>query len=185
MKIQKRHIVLAALVLALGAAVYLNWQFNDNSDMLSVNTAKQLGEATYVNNELNDATEDEVISTLGNLTQEQQNYFSTAKTNRKQSQDEVLDIAKEVLQLAEATEEAKKEAAEQISKIEDYMLCQSNIESTLKAKGFSECLCFLSDEGCNVIVLEKEMKDNSPLIIKDIVTSQIEISFDDIKIIQK
>ena len=26
MKIQKRHILMASLVLALGAAVYLNWQ---------------------------------------------------------------------------------------------------------------------------------------------------------------
>ena len=29
----KRQLVLAALVVALGAAVYLNWQFSDNRDL--------------------------------------------------------------------------------------------------------------------------------------------------------
>ena len=34
----KRQLVLAALVVALGAAVYLNWQFSDNRDLLATNT---------------------------------------------------------------------------------------------------------------------------------------------------
>ena len=50
----KRQLVLAALVVALGAAVYLNWQFSDNRDLLATNTItssqKELGEAQYVNN---------------------------------------------------------------------------------------------------------------------------------------
>ena len=50
----KRQLVLAALVVALGAAVYLNWQFSDNRDLLATNTVtssqKELGEAQYVNN---------------------------------------------------------------------------------------------------------------------------------------
>lgn len=48
----KRQLVLAALVVALGAAVYLNWQFSDNRDLLATNTVtssqKELGEAQYV-----------------------------------------------------------------------------------------------------------------------------------------
>ena len=54
MKFGKRQLVLAALVVALGAAVYLNWQFSDNSDLLAANTTvesgKELGEAEFVNN---------------------------------------------------------------------------------------------------------------------------------------
>ena len=34
----KRQLVLAALVAALGAAVYLNWKFSDNLDLLANNT---------------------------------------------------------------------------------------------------------------------------------------------------
>ena len=43
MKFGKRQLVLAALVVALGAAVYLNWQFSDNSDLLAANTTVESG----------------------------------------------------------------------------------------------------------------------------------------------
>ena len=58
MKIQKRHVLMASLVLALGAAVYLNWQFTGNSDMLSVDASKKLGEAQYVNGDITDETQE-------------------------------------------------------------------------------------------------------------------------------
>ena len=48
MGIGKRQILLAALVLALGAAVFLNWQFSDNNELIAtnmVNSTKELGEA--------------------------------------------------------------------------------------------------------------------------------------------
>ena len=39
MKFGKRQLVLAALVVALGAAVYLNWQFAGNEELLTVTTS--------------------------------------------------------------------------------------------------------------------------------------------------
>ena len=174
-KIKKRHIVLAALVLALGAAVYLNWQLGstDSSKLKQVDSA--LGEATYVSNN---------TSTADQKSNSKDDYFSKAKTERTKSQDEVLDIAKEVLQLSESSDEAKKEAVDKSDTIQKRILNQTNIEQTLLAKGFSKCLCFLSDEGCNVIVLKKEMNESSPLVIKDAVTSQVNLDFDDIKIVE-
>ena len=52
MGIGKRQLVLAALVVALGAAVYLNWQFSGDNQLLATNTVtsqKELGEAQLVN----------------------------------------------------------------------------------------------------------------------------------------
>ncbi|MFQ7027140.1 MAG: hypothetical protein ACLRRA_09410 [Acutalibacteraceae bacterium] len=46
MAIRKRQLVLAALVVALGAAVYLNWQFGGNSKIVDAGTSvsdKELG----------------------------------------------------------------------------------------------------------------------------------------------
>ena len=179
MKIKKRHIALAALVVALGAAVYLNWQYAD-SGVSVLPTAKELGSATYVNADVK-ATEDEVRSTSQS---QSTSYFAKAKTDRQQAQDEAVSLAKEVLTLTESDDEAKREAAEQLSKLEDRFLAQNNIEGVLKAKGFSECVCYLSDEGCSVAVLSTELKDNSPLIIKDAVQSQYEIDFNDITIVE-
>ena len=51
MAIRKRQLVLAALVVALGAAVYLNWQFGGNSQIVDAGTSvsdKELGAAQLV-----------------------------------------------------------------------------------------------------------------------------------------
>lgn len=209
MKIQKRHILMASLVLALGAAVYLNWQFTGNSDMLSVDASKKLGEAQYVNGDITDATQEAGIfdSIFGDddkstdsteettegenttavkaeLTEEQISYFSTVRTDREQTQSKVLEDAKEVLSLSENSEEAKEEAAESVSQLEKLILAQSNIENLLKAKGFTDVVCFISDEGCNVVVASQNMDDNGSLLVKDAVMSQLDMGSEQIKIIQ-
>lgn len=210
MKIQKRHILMASLVLALGAAVYLNWQFTGNSDMLSVDASKKLGEAKYVNGDITDETQEagifdsifggdddkstdsteettegeDTTAVKAELTEEQISYFSTVRTDREQTQSKVLEDAKEVLSLSENSEEAKEESAESVSQLEKLILAQSNIENLLKAKGFTDVVCFISDEGCNVVVASQNMDDNGSLLVKDAVMSQLDMSSEQIKIIQ-
>lgn len=209
MKIQKRHVLMASLVLALGAAVYLNWQFTGNSDMLSVDASKKLGEAQYVNGDITDETQEagifdsifgdddkstesaeettegeDTTAVKAELTEEQISYFSTVRTDREQTQSKVLEDAKEVLSLSENSEEAKEEAAESVSQLEKLILAQSNIENLLKAKGFTDVVCFISDEGCNVVVASQNMDDNSSLLVKDAVMSQLDMGSEQIKVIQ-
>lgn len=210
MKIQKRHILMASLVLALGAAVYLNWQFTGNSDMLSVDASKKLGEAQYVNGDITDETQEagifdsifggdddkstesteettegeDTTAVKAELTEEQISYFSTVRTDREQTQSKVLEDAKEVLSLSENSEEAKEEAAESVSQLEKLILAQSNIENLLKAKGFTDVVCFISDEGCNVVVASQNMDDSGSLLVKDAVMSQLDMGSEQIKIIQ-
>jgi len=210
MKIQKRHILMASLVLALGAAVYLNWQFTGNSDMLSVDASKKLGEAQYVNGDITDETQEagifdsifggdddkstdsteettegeDTTAVKAELTEEQISYFSTVRTDREQTQSKVLEDAKEVLSLSENSEEAKEESAESVSQLEKLILAQSNIENLLKAKGFTDVVCFISDEGCNVVVASQNMDDNGSLLVKDAVMSQLDMGSEQIKIIQ-
>ena len=118
------------------------------------------------------------------LTEEQISYFSTVRTDREQTQSKVLEDAKEVLSLSENSEEAKEEAAESVSQLEKLILAQSNIENLLKAKGFTDVVCFISDEGCNVVVASQNMDDNSSLLVKDAVMSQLDMGSEQIKIIQ-
>lgn len=52
MGFKKRQLVLAALVVSLGAAVYLNWQFSGTPDIIATNASqsdKELGAAALVN----------------------------------------------------------------------------------------------------------------------------------------
>ena len=177
MKIQKKHILGAALLLALGAAVYINWQFSGSSAVKP--TAKELGAATYVSRDAK-ATEDETKRSE----QDPKEKIAKMRTERSQAQDKALDSAKNILSLSDSSDKAKEEAARQAGVIEKRILTQSNIENILTAKGFTDVLCFISDSGCTVSVKAEEMEKDSPLIIKDAVMSQIDMDFNDIVIVE-
>lgn len=177
MKIQKKHILIAALILALGAAVFINWQFSGSSVVKP--TAKELGAATYVSRDAK-ATADE--ADVGKLSPQEK--IAMIRTERSQAQDKALDSAKNILSLSDSSDKAKEEAARQAGVIERRIMEQSNIESILITKGFTDVLCYLSDSGCTVSVKADEIEKDSPLIIKDAVMSQADIDFNDIVIVE-
>ena len=178
MKIKKQHVLAGALVLALGAAVYLNWQFSGTP--LIASTSKELGSATYVSNDAT-ATVDEAKTTSNEMTPEAK--LAQARTDRTQAQDSALESAQNILSLSDSSDEAKEEAVKAANTIEQRILAQSNIEGILTAKGFPSAICYLSDSGCTVTVLKSELNDNSPIIIKEAVISQTEVEFNNIVII--
>lgn len=188
MKFKKRHIVLASLVLALSLAVFLNWHLSSDVSVTATETGRELGVATYVNSSLSSSDDETQVSTSGsdssaNLSDEQIEYFASSRAERQRTQDSMLELAKQVLELADSSDEAKEEAAEQLSALEERILNQNRIETTLKAKGFSDCLCCLNDFSCTIIVPDNELKDNSALVIKDCVDEVVDISFENISIV--
>lgn len=202
MKFGKRQLVLAALVVALGAAVYLNWQFSDNSDLLAANTTvesgKELGEAEFVNNNtassLTSGTEentssspadgDSSSSSASNISSSAEQYFAQAKVSRQQARDDAVDSLEEIIDSVQSSESAKAEAVKQAAEIAKNIEQESNIENLIKAKGFAECLAFIQNGECSVVVSSTGLLDNEAITIKDIVAGQSGISYDKIKIVE-
>lgn len=194
MGLGKRQILLAALVLALGAAVYLNWQFSDNSDLIAtnvVNSTKELGEAKYVNNsvqpqdEVSSDNKDKDEKTSGEevkANNESNEFFAQAKLNRQKARDEATDMVKDILNDIKSSEEAKGEAIKQAADIAKNIQQEANIESLVRAKGFEDCLAFIQNGECSVVVNSGSLNENSAIVVKDIVSGQAGISFDKIKI---
>ena len=178
MKFQKKHIVLAALVLALGTAVYVNWQFTGNNTNV---TSKELGSASYVNATVASTT-DEAVQTSA-LTKEQQNYFSTERTKRQETQDEILEKAQESFDIENVSEEDMSKAQKSVEQMLKNFTIQDSIESIIKAKGFTDCLCYISDSGVTIIVPDTELNDTSALVIDDAVTSHYKVSYENISIV--
>ena len=52
----------------------------------------------------------------------------------------------------------------------------------LTAKGFSDCVCSISDESVTIIVPDNDMKENSSLIIKDVVSEVCKASFENFSV---
>ncbi len=185
MKFKKHHIVLAALIAALSGAVFLNWQLSDKTDISVSKLTKELGAATYVNSNI--STEDEVSSDVysnPNLSDEQAEYFAASRSKRQDSYDEAVSLATEVLKLSESSDEAKEEASEQLSSLENALVTQQRIETILRAKGFSDCVCCLSETSCTVIIPANEMNESSPLVIRDCVVENTGLPFENISIVE-
>lgn len=180
MKVKRKHVVLASLVLALGTAVYVNWNLSQPPD---VSTKRELGKATYVNSNVVATVDEPRISSTGKLTKEQQNYFANARLSRDKIYDETRAVAMEALSLSESDEDTKESALNQLSQLEEILLNQNSVENILMAKGFADCVCTLSDGSASVIVPESNLTDNSLLIIKDAVAKVCSIPFENISVI--
>lgn len=189
MSLGKRQIVLASLVMALGAAVYLNWQFSDSNNLMATNyleSAKELGEARYVNNMQTESesslSEKSVKSSNAEVSENKGDYFSQANANRQKARDEATDMVKEILNDIKSSEQAKAEAVKQAADIAKNIQQESNIESLVKSKGFDNCIAFIQNGECSVVVSSNEFDESSAITIKDIVSGQAGIPFDKIKI---
>lgn len=178
MKSKKKYIVFASLVLALSAAVYINWQL---SGAKTPKSAKELGAASYVSATAS-ASDDEVQQTAA-LSNESKSYFSAERTKRQATQDKIIDDAKEIFNLESSSDADKSEAEKNVEELLKTFTIQDSIENIVKAKGFSECLCYISDQGVSVIVPKSQLDDTSVLIIDDAVVTHYEVDYDDISVI--
>ncbi|MFR5876482.1 MAG: SpoIIIAH-like family protein [Eubacterium sp.] len=182
-KARKTRISVAAFVLLLGIGVMGNWYY-ENTDLSSkieplINSSqtKTLGEAEYV-----DATTE--ISTEAKSSENE--YFSSARVERQTARDESLDKLQSIIDSTEESDEAQKDAAEQIAKISSYISIENKIETLVTAKGVNNCLAVISDDGSrvDVIVDVDELSDSVILQIKEIAIEQLGCSFEDVSIIQ-
>ena len=173
-KSAKSAVVIVA-VLLIGLAVYLNYRwFYDPIDSLGYgdnNMDNNSGESAETGNETEGADEN--------------NYFTSTALIRQQSRDEAIDVLKLVSDNEEASEEAKAEAAEKISKIAVDIQNETNIETLVKAKGFEECVAVISDGSVSVIVKAEELRANQAAQILTIVYETTGISPENVSIISK
>ena len=166
--------VAVAAVLLIGLAVYLNYRwFYDPIDSLGY------GE----NNMENNYSDSEQVG--ADTSSGENNYFTSTALSREQSRDEAIDVLKLVTENAEASEEAKAEAAAKISKIAVDMQNEANIENLVKAKGFEECVAIISDDAVSVIVKADSLQANEAAQILSIVYETTGVNPLNVSIINK
>ena len=191
MTMGKRQLVLAALIVALGAAVQLNWQFSGNNQLLATNavtstSGRELGEAQLVDGSaVSGAPKTSVSGSSAVQTNASaETYFSEARLSRQKARDQSVELLEKTLADVKSNDSAKKEAVTEAATIAQNTLRESNIENLIKAKGFSDCVAFLQNSECSVVVRIKDSSQNNAIVIKDIVAGQANVAYDKIKIIE-
>jgi stage III sporulation protein AH len=161
MIIGKKQIVLASLVLILGIAIYLNWQFANSDDALGV--ADILGgnstgsQATY--------GEAELVNT-------DDNYFANARLEKQKTRDAATETLAGLLEKTDLSAEEKASATAQALQTAQLMESETTIENLVKAKGFEDCIAYLDSENAKVVVKSEELDAAQAAQIKDIIVSE-------------
>ena len=179
MKIQwkknwKRPAVVLAVLVLVGASVYLNWRYADNV----AETDKILGQATLVNENgegvsvTNDAAEND--------------YFATARLSRKQARDSAISMLQEAEIGENATEDVCNEASQTLQVLAGYTVAESQIENLVTAKGYADCVVFMGSDSCSVVVAsgEEGLTATDVARIKDIVINETQYTAGQIKIME-
>ncbi|MBE6733590.1 MAG: SpoIIIAH-like family protein [Ruminococcaceae bacterium] len=164
--IGKKHIALVVMVLALGAAVWLNMKFSSD---------KYLGEAKYVN-----SNNDTAIETAAKV---ETDYFAEAKKEREKALKEATELVEETLKSSTLTDADKKEALNTTKQLATRIENEVNIETLLKAKGFEKAVAVIGEKSVNIIVKSDGLTTAQTLQIQDIVTEETKIPLSNIKIV--
>lgn len=205
MKIWKRNAVVAAIVLFVCVAVYLNWSYDQsssvNGDVSQPVAEKTLGEAALVNAEgqlkledsvgasAQDGADKETLAqdalTEGDLAAGSASYFDTARLNREEARDSALAILQETVSDPEADEDAVATASESIAAMASATLAESQIESLINAKGYADCVAFIGESSVSVVVstANGDLQASDIAKITDIVCGETEFSASDVKVI--
>ena len=191
MNVWKRNAVVAAVVLFVCGAVYLNWSYQKGQ---SEEAGKTLGEAELVSMQSADPllktspapSAAPSASPAPAATDKKSGYFDTARLNRQQARDSALSILQEAAADTNATETMKAETGEAIQTLADYTVSEAQIENLVTAKGYADCVAFISDGSVSVVVsaTEEGLTDADVARITEIVTDETGLEASAITIIQ-
>lgn len=175
--INKKQITLAVMVVGLAAAVWLNMKYSAaNGEFLpSDDSSKIFGQTDYVGDELE--SDDSTLQVGANA------YFTNARSNRDKTREENIELLQETISNVKTDDTAKKSAVDQLAVITKRSENETAIESLIKAKGFTDSIAIIGDEGVNIIVEAEKLLDSQVQQIKDIVIGQTGISIEKIKIL--
>ena len=174
----KGQALLVVMVLALGAAVWLNMKFTSKE--------KYLGEASYVSGSSSSktvATAAKANQKSSSDSQGSSDYFTAAKKNRETALKKAQNSVEEMLDSDKLTEADKQQAVKIAGEIAKRIERENNIETLLKAKSFEICVAVMSEDSISVVVSSQGLTTAQTMQIQDIITSQTDIGLSNIKII--
>ena len=198
MKVWKRNAVVAAIVLFVCAAVYLNWSYSQKKAGVNVDampTGKLLGGAAMVGASAQPETSGGSLlrspapseaPDAAPSAKPSSDYFSNARINRQQARDSALSLLEEAASSDTAAQTMRDEANASIQTMAAYTIAEAEIENLVTAKGYTDCVAFVSKDSASVVVaaLEGGLTDTDTAKIMEIAMEQSGLEASQIKIIQ-
>jgi len=183
MKIWKKNMVAAAVLVTVCAGIYVNWLYMEDKAAASLvdtlDADKVMSEDTLI------LSEDMAAISAGEDVQTTAtDYFAAVRLSRQQARDSAVNLLQEAIAYTESSKEA--ESAMELEQIVQTALSEAQIESLIIAKGYTDCVAYMSGEGISVAVAAPEggLQQQDVAVIADIVMAQSDYSLDDIRVVE-
>ena len=181
MKTWKKNLVAAAVLVTVCTGIYVNWLYTEQS------TAKELTETLDFEKVMSDDTlilsaEDAVLTDAAANTAT--DYFAAVRLSRQQARDSAVSLLQDVSVNSDQTK--AEESAAELEDIVQTALTEAQIESLIIAKGYTDCVAYMSSEGISVAVATPEggLNQEDVAVIADIVMTQSDYTLDDIRVVE-
>ena len=181
MKTWKKNLVAAAVLVTVCGGIYVNWLYSDTQATANLTDTldadKILSADTLVMSDGSSLDADSVSNT-------QSEYFAAVRLSRQEARDSAVTLLQEAMAYSQDAESAQSNA--KLEEIVQTALCEAQIESLVIAKGYTDCVAYISNEGISVAVAAPEgglMKEDVA-VIADIVISQTDFSYGDIRVVE-
>ena len=111
-------------------------------------------------------------------------YFAAVRLSRQEARDSAVSLLQEAM--AYGSQEQVAQSNAQLEQIIQYALCEAQIESLVIAKGYQDCVAYVTESGISVAVAAPEggLQQEDVAVIADIVINQSEYTFEDIRVVE-
>ena len=178
MKKWKKNLMAAAVLVTVCAGIYLNWLYTEDQSVANLedtlDSAKLLSTDTLVMNEDDYTNGSTTVS----------DYFAAVRLSRQQARDSAVSLLQEAMAYSQDEESAQ--SNEQLEELVQIALCEAQIESLVIAKGYAECVAYISSGGISVAVATPEggLQQEDVAVIADIVLTQSDFELEDVRVVE-
>ena len=179
-KLWKRNAVVGAVLVLVVAAIVLNGRYAENVE----ETGKVLGQATEVI--APETGGEETVESAAAPETVSSDYFAAARLSRQQARDSALALLQEAGADENADEQVMGEVTRSIEAMASNTMSEAQIENMITAKGYTDCVVFLSDDSASVVVASKDdgLQTEDVAKITDVVKQETGLPVSAIKILE-
>ena len=174
----KKNLMAASVLLVVCAGIYVNWMYTNAENVSDLTDKLDAETVLSQNGVIIDTTVDNMNS---NVTTD---YFAAVRLSRQEARDSAVNLLQEAMSYGDSAQQ--QESGAQLEKIVQTALCEAQIESLVIAKGYVDCVAYMSDTGISVAVASPEggMDNQDIAVIADIVLTQTDFSMEDIRVVE-
>lgn len=178
MKKWKKNVMAAAVLVTVCAGIYLNWLYTEDQTAANLedtlDASKILSSDTLVMSGESDAQDTTTVS----------DYFAAVRLSRQQARDSAVSLLHEAMAYNGEGDDSQSNA--QLEELVQVALCEAQIESLVIAKGYAECVAYISNDSISVAVATPEggLQQEDVAVIADIVLTQSDFEMEDIYVVE-